>query len=228
MARSPLDPHAATPRELQARIEAERRGSALLVYRDADDRQAIALLDEIGDRLTIGRRSGNDIALDWDTEVSRVHAALERAGDDWLVVDDGLSRNGTWVNGARVTGQQRLRDGDVISIGATALAFVAPAGDGSRSQPTASAPGAHVGERLTPAQRRVLIALCRPYREDRYATPATNQQIADELVVSVDAVKSTLRALFTLFGVDALPQNRKRASLARSALRSGVVGRREL
>ena len=62
--------------------------------------------------------------------------------------------------------------------------------------------GPHVGELLTPAQRRVLVALCRPFKDSTYATPATNQQIADELVVSVDAVKSTLRALFEVFGVD--------------------------
>jgi DNA-binding NarL/FixJ family response regulator len=81
---------------------------------------------------------------------------------------------------------------------------------------------------LTPAQRRVLIALCRPFKDSTYATPATNQQIADELVVSVDAVKSTLRALFEVFGVDALPQNQKRASLALQALRTGVITRRDL
>ena len=84
------------------------------------------------------------------------------------------------------------------------------------------------GELLTPAQRRVLIALCRPFKDSTYATPATNQQIADELVVSVDAIKSTLRALFEVFGVDALPQNQKRASLALQALRTGVITRRDL
>ena len=93
---------------------------------------------------------------------------------------------------------------------------------------TVTSVGPHVAELLTPAQRRVLIALCRPFRDSTYSTPATNQQIADELVVSVDAVKSNLRALFTAFGVDDLPQNQKRASLALCALRTGVVSRRDL
>lgn len=225
MLRSPLEPHVATPRELQSRIEAERRGCPFVVYRDVDAGQAIVALDEL-DRLTIGRRPGNEIALEWDTEVSRVHAALERVGGDWVVVDDGLSRNGTWVNGERVIGRRRLHDGDVIAVGATALAFVAPGSRGS--QPTATAGGLHVGAALSPAQRRVLLALCRPYRDGAFATPASNQQIADELVVSVDAVKSTLRALFSAFGLEALPQNRKRASLAEAALRSGVIARRDL
>jgi DNA-binding NarL/FixJ family response regulator len=72
------------------------------------------------------------------------------------------------------------------------------------------------------------VALCRPYARGPYATPASNREIADELVVGVDAVKATLRALFALFGVDDLPQNRKRAALAEAALRGGVVARRDL
>ena len=124
-------------------------------------------------------------------------------------------------------GNVRLHDGDVLNVGGVAIAYRAPGGE-SVSRPTVTAMGPHVGELLTPAQRRVLIALCRPFRDATYATPATNQQIADELVVSVDAVKSTLRALFEVFGVDALPQNQKRASLALQALRTGVITRRDL
>ena len=74
----------------------------------------------------------------------------------------------------------------------------------------------------------MLIALCRPFKDSTYSTPATNQQIADELVVSVDAVKSNLRALFAAFAVDDLPQNQKRASLAVRALQTGVITRRDL
>jgi pSer/pThr/pTyr-binding forkhead associated (FHA) protein len=224
---SPLDAHVATPRDLQERIAAERRGTPFLVLRDAEDRQVIVDLEPLGDRLTIGRRPTNDVVVGWDTEVSRVHAALERLGDAWTVVDDGLSRNGSYVNGERVTSRRLLRDGDVLALGGVTIAFRAPS-DGSRSRPTVTAIGPHVGELLTPAQRRVLLALCRPFKESGYATPASNQQIAEELVVSVDAIKSTLRALFEVFGVDDLPQNQKRASLAIQALRTGVVTRRDL
>ncbi len=206
---------------------AERGGEPFLLYRDGDGGQVIVALGHAGERLTIGRRPANDVALDWDSEVSRVHAALERAGDEWTVVDDGLSHNGTYVGNDRVTGRRRLRDGDVIAVGATAIAFCAPSGD-SVSTPTVTTVGPRVAELLTPAQRRVLIALCRPFKDSTYSTPATNQQIADELVVSVDAVKSNLRALFAAFGVDDLPQNQKRASLALEALRTGVVARRDL
>ncbi len=227
MVESPLDHHLASPRDLQARIAAERRGEAFLLYRDGDDAQVIVDLSAAPDRLSIGRRAANGVALGWDPEVSRVHATLERAGRDWLIADDGVSRNGTWVNGSRITGRQSLRDGDVIRIGGTAIAFCAPSGDSS-SQATVTAREGRPVPDLTPARRRVLVALCRPYRDAAYAAPATNQAIADELVITVDSVKGTLSALFAAFGVNDLPQNAKRAALANAALRSGVVARRDL
>ena len=156
-----------------------------------------------------------------------MHAALERAGEEWTLVDDGLSHNGTYVGGERVTGRRRLRDGDVIAIGATTSPSALPPAPRPRRRP--SRRSARTSPSCSrPAQRRVLVALCRPFRDGAYATPATNQQIADELVVTVDAVKSNLRPLFVAFGVDELPQNQKRATWRSQALRSGVVSRREL
>ena len=225
MSASPLEVHAASPRELQARIAAERSGSPFLVFRDGSDRQVIVDLDSHLERLTIGRRG--DVRLDWDDEVSRVHAELERLGNEWLISDDGVSRNGTWVNGERVTGRRRLRDCDVILAGRTAIAFRAPLED-EASESTVSAIEPGLAAVITPAQRRVLLALCRPFRDVSYAVPASNQQIANELVVSVDAVKSTLTTLFNAFGIDHLPQNQKRATLALQALRTGIVARRDL
>jgi pSer/pThr/pTyr-binding forkhead associated (FHA) protein len=223
---SPLEAHAATPRELQERILAERRREPFLLFRNGAGEQVILMLGGDGP-VTIGRREGNEVCLDWDTEVSRAHAQLERAGAEWSGGEDGRAHNATWVRGSRVTGRRRLRDGDVIEIGGTRIAFCSPEGD-APSSPTVTSAGPRVAELLTPAQRRVLVALCRPFKDAGYATPATNQQIADELVVSVDAVKSNLRALFAAFGVDDLPQNQKRASLALQALRSGVITRRDL
>ena len=226
MGASPLDPHVATPAEIRDRIRAERSGAPFLLYRDGDDRQVI--LDLAGrDRVTIGRRDTADVPLSWDSAVSRLHAELERVGDDWLVSDDGLSRNGTFVNGERVGARRRLRDGDVIAVGGTLLAFVVPAGPTSAG-PTMTAEGPLVAVKPTPAQHRVLVALCRPFAGSTYATPASNRQIAEELVLSVDTVKGTLQELFEAFGLQDLPQNQKRGALAVRALQLGLVNRREL
>lgn len=64
-------------------------------------------------RTTIGRRSGNDIVLDgWS--VSAAHAVLIQDGTN-VVVEDLRSRNGTFVNGARIERGQ-LKDGCEVRI----------------------------------------------------------------------------------------------------------------
>ncbi len=102
-----------SPPELKAVLEARRAGAAFLVFRDGEGAQRIAALGP-SDRLTIGRGPGNEVALAWDPNASRVHAALERVGGVWTLVDDGMSRNGSWVNGARVDGRRRLAAADVV------------------------------------------------------------------------------------------------------------------
>jgi len=63
------------------------------------------------------------------------------------------------------------------------------------------------------------------YREER--SPATNQQIADEVHVSVAPVKTPLRTLFEKFAIGDLPQNQKRGRLAVLAFERGLVSKRE-
>lgn len=223
---SPLSAHAASPAELRERIEAERAGTPFLVLRDGGGAQRLFVLEPTMRRVAIGRSPGSDIALVWDTEVSRLHAELERLGDEWTAADDGLSRNGSYVNGQRISGRHRLRDGDVLRIGRTQIAYRVP--EPSESNPTVAAGSRAELPSLSATQRAVLVALCRPFKETELATPATNQRIADELYLSVDAVKAHLRTLFGFFGVEHLPQNQKRSYLAMRALQDGVVARRDL
>ena len=82
---------------------------------------------------------------------------------------------------------------------------------------------------ISAAQRRVLIALARPFAASgSFATPATNREIAAELHVSVDTVKTHLRAIATKFDIGELPQNAKRARLVELALQSGEISERDL
>ncbi len=179
-------------------------------------------------RVTIGRSPQADLALRWDAEVSRLHASIEYLGAHWTIVDDGLSRNGTFVNGERVVGRRRLMAGDKIRVGTSLVSFHdfgAVADDATRTS-TGSIPTLRS---LTETQRAVLVALCRPYKNGTgFATPASNQQIAEELFLSVDAIKTHLRALFAKFGVESLPQNQKRVRLAALAMQSGIISDRDL
>src|SRR4051794_41141739 len=91
-----------------------------LVFSDPGGGRQLVDLDELPS-VTIGRRPSCDVALPWDGEASRLHPELVRLGEDWVVCDDGLSHNGTFVNGARVRGRRRLRAGDAITVGATTI-----------------------------------------------------------------------------------------------------------
>ncbi len=73
------------------------------------------------DHITIGRSRENDIFLP-DQWLSRHHAEIRRDGDNFALRDLG-SKNGTLLNGTRIAGEQRLRPGDVITLGEHALTF---------------------------------------------------------------------------------------------------------
>ena len=216
-----------SPAEIAARLEAERTGEPHILLRDDVQTQIIVPLDGDRPRITIGRGEGSDIQIAWDRDASRAHAELERIGGVWAISDEGLSRNGTYVNGERVTTRQRLRDGDVVRAGSTVIVFRDPRSAGfsdTRIGATELAPPT-----VSDAQRRVLLALCRPYKEPGpFTTPATNQDIASELFLSVEAVKTHLRALFAKFAVEDLPQNQKRARLIERAFQTGLVSERDL
>ncbi len=216
-----------SPAEIAARLEAERQGTAHLVLRDGGAVQIIVPLGDEGRSLTIGRAEGSDVQVYWDRDVSRAHAELKRVGGIWMISDDGLSSNGTFVNGERVGSRRRLRDGDVLRIGQTSVVFRDPVGGGTSS--TYMAGPELMPPAISDAQRRVLVALCRPFKEPGpFTTPATNQEIAAELFLSVEAVKTHLRALFAKFSVEDLPQNQKRARLIERAFQTGLVSERDL
>lgn len=76
--------------------------------------------------MTIGRLPDNTVIVD-NPAVSGRHARILREGTDFIV-EDLESRNGTFVNGARVT-RQALRHGDVVLIGKHKLVFDDASGD---------------------------------------------------------------------------------------------------
>lgn len=207
------------PAEVSERLQAERRGAPFLLHLDGEGHQRIVELDG-AQRLSIGRHAASDVPLTWDSEVSRLHAVLECVSGEWTLCDDGLSRNGSFVNGRRLSGRRVLADGDSITVGRTLIVYRSAA---ALEVATTTRATTHLTPPdLTAAQLRVLQALC----DDRYPAPPSNRELADELFVSVDTIKSHLRELFRALDVPDLPQNRKRAELARRAHELGLARRR--
>jgi len=75
----------------------------------------------------IGRRRDLPIGLDYDPFVSVEHAEVRRAGEAFVLHDLPRSKNGTFVNWARLPkgGAHPLKAGDVVGVGRSLLVFVA-------------------------------------------------------------------------------------------------------
>ena len=172
-------------------------------------------------RTTIGRGEVSDIRLP-DPSVSDLHAVIECYGA-WFALRDMGSSNGTFVNNDRLIGERRLRAGDELRLGATRLMF--------RSQGVASATPTYESEGppiVTPRERDVLIALCRPMlKGSAFPQPATIRQLASELVVSEAAVKFHLANLYDKFDLRDMSASR-RVQLANEAIRRGAVSLSDL
>lgn len=214
--------------EVKAVLDRERQGRPFLMLRDGDGALRLHGLEADQSLVTIGRDATCDVALSWDGSVSRTHAVLERVGSVWTIADDGLSTNGTFVNAQRLTSRRRLQDRDTVTLGDTLIEYRAP--DTSRRGATTRIEVPMVTVGVTPMQRKVLVALCRPMLgvNAGFAAPASNADIAAELVLSTEAVKTHMRALFDRFGVGELAQNQKRARVAELAIRAGIVSDRDV
>lgn len=210
--------------ELKLVMERERQGGSFALLRDQEGKLRVVDLEVHGDEVSIGRDASNAIPLTWDRHVSRLHARLSRVGGEWVVEDDGLSRNGTFLNGERLARSSRLRDRDVLRFGDVSIAFRSTS-PGSRSETLTSAESEPPA--ISAGEARVLTALARPWIEGQgMAAPASNAEIAAELQISVHTVKSHLQALFGKFDLSGLPHSRKRAALVEASFRSGAIGRR--
>ena len=175
-----------------------------------------------GEKVTIGQASTNDVPLAFDRTVSQVHCIIEPVASRWCVRDLS-SRNGTFVNGERIWGEQPLRAGDEIRVGT--VRFVARLDDiGIHGDETV---GAETGPALTRREHEVLVALCGPmFSGDVFREPASTRQIASELVVTEAAVKQHLSRLYDKFEI--FEQEGRRARLANEAIRRGAVNTAEI
>jgi class 3 adenylate cyclase/pSer/pThr/pTyr-binding forkhead associated (FHA) protein len=213
---------------LSEQLDAERRGRAFVVLHDPGHRQRVVYLDTAC--ATVGRRPDNDIALEWDAQVSRSHAELRCDGSEWRLVDGGRSRNGSYVNGQPVHDARVLRDGDVLRFGDTVLLFRGPSPVRRGALTTPEAEGATVlGEnpaaavRLSELERRVLAELRGPAATPLASSTAADDDIAARLSLSDEQVRAVLGGLELKFGVEGPSGVRRREGLLARALSTGVV-----
>ncbi len=75
-----------------------------------------------GDRISVGRSSVAELCYPDDAGLSRQHMTIERDGAEWTVRDLG-SKNGTLLNGTRISGRVVLKPGDRITAGHLVLIF---------------------------------------------------------------------------------------------------------
>ncbi|GAB3461778.1 hypothetical protein GCM10027570_47860 [Streptomonospora sediminis] len=166
---------------------------------------------------TVGRGDGTDIRLS-DPSVSQLHAELVRRGPYVYVVDLGLSRNGTRVNG-RPIARRVLEEGDVLSFGSARCKI----GGLPREElnPDVELRRGTAPE-LTRRELDVLTSLCRPALSDEaFVSPATAREIAEDLVVTEAAVKQHLLRLYQKFRV---PEGaNRRTRLANEVVALGLV-----
>jgi DNA-binding CsgD family transcriptional regulator len=194
------------------------RSSTYLERRDASGFSFVALE---GKELAVGSSAENALVVDEPT-VSRLHAVFERIAGGWTVRDLG-SRNGTFVDGQRIVTSHALRDGQEVRIGGTTFTFHTPRVNHPSTRAAEAPPD------LTPRERDVLRALCRPLAAgDIFTEPASLARIAAELSVTDEAVKQHLRNLYAKFGLHDAADQRRRVRLANEAIRRGAIGLGEL
>ena len=166
--------------------------------------------------VTLGRDPSCEIPVS-DEAVSSAHLRIETRGPS-VVVTDLDSSNGTTVNGERLRGPKRLRNGDVIQFGShRAELALAPQ---ILDDPTARAGASEIV--LTPEERATSRALVAPYLESgvKAGRPATRKEVAAALQVSERTAQRRLAALASRLGVAG--QGERGRALAERILELGL------
>lgn len=111
---APPAPMPTRPARRSGRGRAGKGGDAIVVVEPRDRR---GQRYDLGDEVTLGRAAGCSLTLD-DNYASQLHARIFRR-DGEVHVEDLGSTNGTYVNGAKVTGAMPIKRGDHVKVGST-------------------------------------------------------------------------------------------------------------
>jgi sigma-B regulation protein RsbU (phosphoserine phosphatase) len=196
----------------------------MLIY-TPDGKTTTLMLDR--DRFTLGRASTNELCYPDDAGLSRQHLALERLGDLWSIRDLG-SKNGTFVNGARIAAPQTLGPNDRVTAGHLTLQFAnrapafdktvmfveGPSGDATSST-VISLDNVLAAEKELAggAQMRALIRAGRELAGHK----SLSELFEDILSLSIEAVAASRGVLMTLEGTELVVRAARGEGLRMSA-----------
>lgn len=157
------------------------------------------------DLVRIGRDHECELVLPGDSTVSRRHAVLRADQRGWQIEDLG-SRNGTFLNGARVTCPAPVNPSDRLLIGNYVV--VLRSDEDEQLETLAADDGRVTATRLSRREVEVLRLVC---------AGRSDQQIADELFVSIKTVQSHLDRIRDKTGA------RRRPELVRYGIDHGLA-----
>ena len=145
----------------------------------------------------LGRHPLSDVRFDAerDLDVSSRHAAIVRKAEGFVLQDLG-SRNGTFVNGSRISGDVLLKDGDVIGFGANGPALEFHALEADADLPATTAAEGMAQRASTP--RDVIRATPAAATPHTPARPSTGIRIAAEVARQTAQLRRTTKVLIVL------------------------------
>ncbi|GAB4354270.1 MAG: adenylate/guanylate cyclase domain-containing protein [Cyanophyceae cyanobacterium] len=126
---------------------------------------------------TVGRSPDCDFVLT-DPWISRNHAMLQQMEDGGFFLIDLGSRNGSFVNGRRVSIPVTLKSGDSLTFGQTELDFYSPSTTSGANAPLAAAASVTV----TLHVRRLISVLVTDIRDFTGLTRQTDEQVLSETI----------------------------------------------
>ncbi|MCC6213625.1 MAG: FHA domain-containing protein [Polyangiaceae bacterium] len=106
-----------------------------------DDQGNTTVVNLVREEYGVGRAEENTIRLT-ERNISRKHARLRQRDGAW-VIDDRESYNGVWVNGVRISGPERLSDGDLVQLGDYRLEVIDEEARRQAAAPRQTLIGAH-------------------------------------------------------------------------------------
>lgn len=147
----------------------------------------------------LGRHPLSDVRFDAerDLEVSSRHAAIVRKVDGFMLQDLG-SRNGTFVNGKRVTADTPLTDGDVIGFGASGPAIEFHIIEADADMPATAAAEGWAERVSTPREVMRATPLESPAPRASASRPSTGMRIAVEVAKQTANLRRTTKILIVL------------------------------